>query len=92
MAWWNKDKKAKEGKEEELPKGFGESNNLTATEAIKKVKAMDDAGEVKKFTKGDERKTVYSAAEKQLDVIASGESKKKDEPKKEKKKASTPGR
>lgn len=69
------------------------SRDLTATEAINKIKVLEKAGEVKKFTKGDSRKTVNDAAETMIDKIKDGKSDKKetkaekeDEPKKEKKK------
>lgn len=71
------------------------SRDLTATEAINKIKALEKAGEVKKFTKGDGRKTVNDAAEAMIDKIKDGKvekklSKKDDDSKKEKKK--TPSR
>lgn len=73
------------------------SRDLTATEAINKIKALDKVGDVKKFAKGDSRKTVNDAADAMIDKIKDGKpkksekkSEKKEEPKKEKKK--TPSR
>jgi hypothetical protein len=73
------------------------SRDLTATEAINKIKALEKVGEVRKFAKGDSRKTVNDAAESTIDKIKDAKStkkeaksEKKDEPKKEKKK--TPSR
>jgi len=72
------------------------SRDLTATEAITKIKALDKVGDIRKFAKGDSRKTVNDAAEDMIDKIKDGKAEKKekkaskDEPKKEKKK--TPSR
>ena len=54
------------------------SRDLTATEAIKKIKAMEKAGEVKKFIKGDGRSTVNEAADKAIDKIKEAKGKKKE--------------
>ena len=74
------------------------SRDLTATEAIAKIKALEKVGEVRKFAKGDSRKTVNDAAEAMIDKIKDGKASKKSDKKakkeepKEKKKKKTPSR
>lgn len=45
------------------------SKDLTASEAVNIIKAMDKAGDIKKYVKGDGRKTVADAAEARIDAI-----------------------
>ena len=47
------------------------SRDLTATEAINQIKGMDKAGDIRKFAKGDSRKTVNDAVEKTIDGLKS---------------------
>jgi hypothetical protein len=72
------------------------SKDITASEAVNIIKSMDKAGDIKKFAKGDGRKTVADAAEARIDAIKAKKEKKsaksetKEETKKEAKK--TPSR
>lgn len=72
------------------------SRDLTATEAINKIKSMEKVGEVRTFSKGDSRKTVNDAADNAIDKIKDGKGKKPKSEKKDKKskkeKKKTPGR
>jgi len=68
------------------------SRDLTALEAINKIKSMEKVGEVRKFAKGDSRKTVNDTVETIIDKIKDGRGKKKAKPNddKKKKKKKTP--
>lgn len=71
------------------------SRDLTATEAINAIKGMDKAGDIRKFAKGDSRKTVNDAVEKVIDTIKSSKGGKKSSSSSEgekKEKKSTPSR
>lgn len=78
----------KEAKKEEPKKE--EPTELRSTtmgykEAVKKIKELKTPGDVKSFTKGDDRATVAKAVERQIKALNAP-----DKPKKEKKR--TPGR
>jgi hypothetical protein len=66
---------------------MSKSKEMTATEAIKKVKSFEKVGDLRKFAKGDTRKTVLDAVDTRTEKIKSQKStttqkasKKKDTP------------
>lgn len=65
------------------------SGSLTASEAVRMIKSIETAGDVKSFVRGDDRKTVSAAADARIQELKSKKKDKKDKTTKATEKAPT---